>query len=191
MSFILCLVSKLYPQRGEKCQVQNRLIYPHSLVSVFSSGAILWNKIQRKKSAWVSHMKLRKGMQHSEAGLQTTQGITLCLWPVHLCGLFPGVTCSLSSRGFFLTLHCLRAVCSHFVVPKALCSLKYFDLGFFFFFNLSEHPSSGGQQWEPFFECLFPHRWCPAFMYFLWKVVLLVQRHLLAFPQVWLFPPAL
>lgn len=147
MSFILCLVSKLYPQRGEKCQVQNRLIYPHSLVSVFSSGAILWNKIQRKKSAWVSHMKLRKGMQHSEAGLQTTQGITLCLWPVHLCGLFPGVTCSLSSRGFFLTLHCLRAVCSHFVVPKALCSLKYFDLGFFFFiFNLSEHPSSGGQQ---------------------------------------------
>lgn len=60
----------------------------------------------------------------------------------------PGVTCSLPSRGFFLTLHCLRAVCSHLVVPKALCSLKCFDLGFFLilFFDLSEHPSSGGQQ---------------------------------------------
>lgn len=40
MSFIvLCLVSQLYSQRGEKCQVQNRLVFLNSLVSVFSSGA--------------------------------------------------------------------------------------------------------------------------------------------------------
>lgn len=63
------------------------------------------------------------------AGLQTNQGVSLQRWPVHLCGLF---SCSLPSRGFFLTLCCVRAVCPHLAVAKALCSLKCFDLGFFF-----------------------------------------------------------
>lgn len=67
----------------------------------------------------------------------------LWLWPLHLCGLFPGVTCSLPSRGFFLILHHVRAVCPHLAVPKALCSLKCFDLGLFLGFFLTFQSSPG------------------------------------------------
>lgn len=114
----------------KKCHVQNRLGFPRSFVSVFSSGAILWSKIQSKNLCMGFPYKTQEEYAAFRAGLQTNQGVSLQRWPVHLCGLFQ--TCSLPSRGFFLILCCVRAVCPHLAVPKALCSLKCFDLGFFF-----------------------------------------------------------